>query len=140
MTTNQPYFDDPLKAAIAMRDWGVKLGFYEPGEPTIAEFNGGIFTIGNDCFVEINLGYLYERMAFCHREDAADEMSYFIHPDSLSIFEPQDGDMDDRGCSFFDGVWIAHLASEITHTKWLKAGQKIIQRNGSYFPWPKVMV
>lgn len=110
------FFTDPLKAAIAARDFGVRIQGCAEGDTfrcMIGDVINGI------------------------------RSPYYVHKNSYPIFEPQVGDYGGDGyissvvikvteshvriCVGIDSAWV-----EIPKDKFI-----IEKRNGLYFPWPE---
>lgn len=114
--TKRYYYTDPLKAAIAARDFGVEL-IYSGGNK-VDDFRE---------LLQFECTYLVDY-----------EPPYYTHPNSLHLFEPQEGDL----CF----VLASEHNGEVLHSKdwhhWKKEWSypaykcvKIYERNGQYFPW-----
>lgn len=67
------YYDDPLAAAYMAREFGVRLGYPQDNK--------------DYPFVEI----CDTRYEYLMLSDAKGK--YYIHPDSLAVFEPKEGDL-----------------------------------------------
>lgn len=122
--TKRFYYTDPLKAAIAMRDYGVILQFKYINEFEDIAHIKQLFT-GLDL---INEG-----------------RRVYIHEDSMGIFEPENSDLDNNGRYFWKehGEWFCmndnYFRSpnddSISIEEWKDLESYIIQRDGNYFPW-----
>jgi hypothetical protein len=119
--TKRLYFTDPLDAARAMRDFGVKLSYFNPSKEPIEIYN-------------------YRRILSLRER----VLRYYVHPESEHIFDPKDGDKFGKGRSTFhieedekvyddDFDCSLELAGEFIK----EFNYKIIQRDGKYFPWPE---
>lgn len=119
------YYTDPFAAAWMTKHFGVK-----------------IYTVG-----------LSQDKKWLNYEESASSLAsniasgcwgiYYIHPDSMTIFEPVEGDIGieckhyPMVCVYGKNDWIGDaLAEEKGHFP--EGPIKIIQRNGIPFMWPEV--
>ena len=118
--TNQPYYDCPLEAAYMAKCFGVT--YYTQPDASDAD---DPYTFENE-FKRFGIDFNRQKI------------KYYIHPDSLSTFEPQDGDMDNKGFFYDDVIWKRALRIEGGDLMRVNRSiQQIIQRNGKQFFWPK---
>lgn len=105
------YYDDPLHAAIMARDFGVT------------------YARPDDCRMTMQWADYHSDAK--NVSDFEEHDKLYIHPDSYSIFEPQEGDMvytkNDSGS---ESVCWVYGDTE-------KLQREIIQRNGKAFFMPK---
>ncbi|HDY66329.1 hypothetical protein LCGC14_1499470 [marine sediment metagenome] len=111
------YYTDPLKAVIACRDYRVK--FTHCTSFVCSSYGHGI-----------NRPYFYEVLL------RSDEEKIYIHPDSMPIFEPQEGDLISGFIQYDEETVFRHI-TKCTNMPWINAinDKEIIQRNGKIFPW-----
>lgn len=96
------FYTDPLAAAWMAKHFQMQIGDYTTSEETI-------------CFWGFQEG--------CNK--------FYIYPDSLSILQPQGGDL----------IEVTIGTEQYTlyyYSGGLAPGDKIIQRNGKQFFWPEV--
>lgn len=65
--------------------------------------------------------------------------AFYVHPDSMGVFEPREGDVlfprGEKGC----GIIVADSQTMLEMAKLMpREWYKIIQRNGKAFIWPEV--
>lgn len=106
------YYDCPIKASYMAQHHGVKIQFVDS--------NGVLLDYGR-------------RWIHLYANDCPDK--YYIHPDSLNILDPQDGDegIDESGNQLYcnAGVWETVGGCEVN-------GEcRTDKRNGIAFMWPK---
>ena len=113
------YYKCPIEAAYMARNFGVNF-LFDP-EPK-----------DNAVFLYWNRNALVNTLQINR---------FYIHPDSLSIFEPQVNDMNNEGYFFTgnseycDGVWYKKQYNESTM---FSSSKNIIQRNNKPFIVPEV--
>jgi len=122
------YYTDPLAAAYMAREFGVKFANNNSDSParmdiitTFSSMDNHVSTIVDCCGIEVDL---------------SDNEEIYIHPDSLHIFEPMDGDI---------GLDTHRIANHFEDGDWTQLGYrglpnhpvKIIRRNNKPFHWPE---
>ncbi|HDY66330.1 hypothetical protein LCGC14_1499460 [marine sediment metagenome] len=122
------YYEDPLKAAIAARDFGVRF--------TNTEFEGeDKYSYNYLPFFD----YDYDGWPECARNERITDpcMCWDVHPDSMPIFEPQAFDVvgfiTDADIPVYDEM-IASV-EEYLEAYPHYTFQRIILRNGKMFPF-----
>ena len=115
--TKRAYIDDPLQAAMAIRDFGFKLTFNS------GEFDREIYS---EVFVPSDLEALYGFFDNLNRK-------YYIHPDSLHLLEPQEGDLYKMPFPHSSFYIITHPDKQIVEYDGYDRGC-IIQRDSKPFP------
>ncbi len=120
------YFTDPIKALYMMREFGVKVGFYEPNydKKTTHKIKDGFITEIGDMFIEYSISELFEVISHSLNEgnDLKDCLmtDLYVKEESESIFLPKEGDY---------GMW-SKLERPMTfrqRSKWKEFN------NGGYF-------
>lgn len=122
------YYKDALAAAWMAKHFGMKFGLENCGK---IEWN---------CIGTLDSPWT----PLEDWKDIIDPISahekLYIHPDSLHLLEPQDGDYAENRagnlCSLGGGAEIE--VGEEREVRRRKNGYKIIQRNGVPFHWPEV--
>lgn len=128
------YYDDPLIAVYMVREFGVKFkaehmwclhdvtSLY--GEIEISFEDKTEFDFGLCLFSNTEIGHTSESILY-------------IHSDSHSIFEPQDGDLiymkNGSHTMLIDDIWIENFGDKFDLQL-----DEIIQRNGKHFFMPNI--
>lgn len=124
----EAYYTCPLQAAYMNKEFGVKYGIKHYGK-IVWDCTGDIMSDDWHPIQEVDEIIGDVRM---HDE-------YYIHPDSMSVLEPQQGDV---FCTIRpDAVSVEVVMSDIRAEEFkhlIKTqGAKIIQRDNKPFFWPK---
>lgn len=117
MTTKRYYYQCPIKATYMAKEFGMRFddSFYVMCDYIIHEGE--------------NLGALIKINA---------PPKIYIHPDSLHLLKPQEGDLIEDPCEPNHFIFISHDESWPLHKEFESGWFKIIQRNGKAFMWPEV--
>ena len=122
------YYDCPIEAAYMAKNFGVKFVLNKDNNPNnFNDYQNAVQRATNELLskshnLPIEKSYLY----------------FYIHPDSLYIFEPIEGDLI---VLLNNGVGAIEFFGKNTNIKYIKElmlrGGKIIQRNNKPFITPK---
>lgn len=107
------YYSDQLKAAYMAREFGMR--FLRPDGSEVNLSHGMGREMGDDGWIEF--------IAVPNDGD-------YIHPDSLSILQPQEGDLVEASTE-------TEQYTFYYHAEMLAKSDKIIQRQGKAFFWPE---
>lgn len=123
------YYTDPLAAAYMAKRFGVKFANNNSAKParmdiitTFSSMDNHLITIVDCCGIEVELN---------------DNEKIYIHPDSLHIFEPKEGDKDEDGRVYDSKIegWACLLdgAEEVAEL----VNCKTARRDNKPFHWPE---
>ncbi len=124
------YYDCPLRAAYMAKEFGVDF-LCPPDSPSQQDVEAKGFCPLMHLRRPVSVTY-----SFVHNDVGNAEGKYYIHPDSMEVFKPIEGDL----CSYeaFDGAGELLPQYGAFHREaWDHVGLDIIQRDDKAFFWPK---
>lgn len=128
------FYNDPLAAAYMAREFGVQLQYWYSGIKAIYPDRIEIF---GEEFREIPQNWHTSLADILGGGMHLNHARYYIHPDSLPIFEPRMGDL----CEFTryddDGELIENEFAEYGNVFPIGIPDLIIQRDNKPFFWPE---
>ena len=113
------YYDDPLQAAYMAREFGVKLEDENENRIEWVDGHGFVLFDSEDVVDFVGMGI----------------ETFYIHPDSYRIFEPQEGDRNIKGFVFEKGQWV--IDGMIPAAMFSEVPREINHRDNKPFFWPK---
>lgn len=116
------YYTDPLRAALMAREFGVKFNFEEMRQ----DYESGGLKAKRSLKKIKSWKTIIEIGKHCDK--------FYIHPDSLALFEPREGDM----IIEYDDNEIRQCFLRLNSEQTPAAPYKIIQRDNKAFFMPEV--
>lgn len=138
--TKRAYYTDPLVSMYMSREFGVKLEVAYRDSIKRME-NGYVDFLDFQCKVEdapLTLTMRELTGAFCDK--FTHDFQIYIHPDSMHIFEPREGDNNITGMVFYAEKTIeeyTHPAGWYQNAGCYGTDARIDMRDKKHFFWPK---